>query len=677
MITMFQPNMNDILAKLKPILGERRTNSLWLAYQLETNLEKRREIEGLIYTLAAKRLDETFEKKTILLQPPPELNGEYPLGKIFYGDEPCGEFKLKENSLLSHIGIFGMTGAGKTNIVTLFILNLLRQKKNFLVFDWKRNYRDLLALPEVKDLIVYTVGRDIAPFFWNPLIPPPNTEPSTWLKQFIEVCQHALFLGHGVERILQKVLDSLYIDYGIYKGNPDSYPTLRDVEERLHNYKARGREAQWLDSAKRAVGALCFGGIGKVLNVREKVEIDLNRNIIFELDSLTDSEKTFFTEVFLLWIYHKRLSEPDREVFKHCTIIEEAHNCLLREKMRLAGKETITDIILRQVRELGEALVVIDQQPSLITPTALSNIHTHIMMKMSYPDDVVTTMRLASLDPSDTEYLRMLKTGWAIAKVPDWHKPFLVKFPLVPLKKGFVSDQDIRNKMRTDLPELSLERVRNKLNEVIRDFRSIDKKEENKNELTPKEKELLIDILKNPTSGTVERYHRLGLNAHQGNKLKQRLIQNDLIKIENIPTRSGRLKVFDLTERGKDELRKLGYEVRSHRIKNASFEHEFWKKKVAEYYRNNGYEVEEEKSIGEGKTVDLVAKNGKGTIAIEIETGKSDVAYNIKKDLQAGFNKVICFALDEKIKDGIKSLISNQADAKRVKVVNVKVLTDF
>ncbi len=644
---MQHENLDGILAKLKPVLGERRTKSFWLAYQLETNLEKKREFEGLIHILAAKHLDKTFEKKKILLEPPPELSGEYRLGKIFYSDQARGKFRLKEDSLPSHVGIFGMTGAGKTNVVTLLIQNLLRQKKNFLIFDWKRNYRDLISLG-IDNLIVHTVGRDVVPFHWNPLIPPPNTEPSTWLKQFIEVCQHALFLGHGVERILQKVIDSLYSEHGVYDGNPYSYPTLSDVENELNNYKAKGREAQWLDSAKRAIGALCFGGFGEVLNVRQNVEIDLSKNIVFELDSLTDSEKTFFTEAFLLWIYHKRLSESEREVFKHCTIIEEAHNCLLREKMRLAGKETITDIILRQIRELGEALIIIDQQPSLITATALSNIHTQIMMKMSYADDVVTAMRLVCLDPSEAEYLRMLKTGWAIAKVPDWHKPFLAKFPLLPLKKGSVIDEDLRKKMRGYSPELSLEKVRNALNEVIRDFRGLDRKEKNKKELTPKEKELLIDILKYPTSGTVERYHRLGLNVYQGNKLKQQLAKKDLIKAESISTNKGRLKVFDLSEKGKDELRKLGYQVKNHRVKNASFEHEFWKKKVADHLKDNGFEIHEEYPIGYGKSVDVVAMKDGKQMAIEIETGKSDEIYNIKKDVEAGFHNIISLKIGNK-----------------------------
>jgi hypothetical protein len=53
---MQDQNLNELLAKLKPVLGERRANSLWLAYQLETDLEKKRELEGLIHLLAAKHL---------------------------------------------------------------------------------------------------------------------------------------------------------------------------------------------------------------------------------------------------------------------------------------------------------------------------------------------------------------------------------------------------------------------------------------------------------------------------------------------------------------------------------------------------------------------------------------------------------------------------------------------
>ena len=42
--------------------------------------------------------------------------------------------------------------------------------------------------------------------------------------------------------------------------------------------------------------------------------------------------------------------------------------------------------------------------------------------------------------------------------------------------------------------------------------------------------------------------------------------------------------------------------------------------------------------------------NGK-RLAIEIETGKSDILYNISKDLEAGFDRVVCFSISEKLRD--------------------------
>ena len=84
----------------------------------------------------------------------------------------------------------------------------------------------------------------------------------------------------------------------------------------------------------------------------------------------------------------------------------------------------------------------------------------------------------------------------------------------------------------------------------------------------------------------------------------------------------------------------------SHRKGEA--EHEYWRDKHGEYFREKGYKVIEEKPIGGGKIVDLVAENDKERIGIEIETGKSDVFYNLTKDLEKGFDKVIVVNLKKK-----------------------------
>ena len=46
---------------------------------------------------------------------------------------------------------------------------------------------------------------------------------------------------------------------------------------------------------------------------------------------------------------------------------------------------------------------------------------------------------------------------------------------------------------------------------------------------------------------------------------------------------------------------------------------------------------------GDG-VVDLVAENDTARVAIEVETGKSDVAENVRKSRGAGFNRIVLFA---------------------------------
>ncbi len=90
---------------------------------------------------------------------------------------------------------------------------------------------------------------------------------------------------------------------------------------------------------------------------------------------------------------------------------------------------------------------------------------------------------------------------------------------------------------------------------------------------------------------------------------------------------------------------------------------------MAEFYKSRGYAVEKEKPVNGGK-VDIVAKTNRETIAIEIETGKSDMVYNIRKDLEAGFDRVVSVALSKSIKAKIEDQLRQTGlNGERVKVV--------
>lgn len=82
-------------------------------------------------------------------------------------------------------------------------------------------------------------------------------------------------------------------------------------------------------------------------------------------------------------------------------------------------------------------------------------------------------------------------------------------------------------------------------------------------------------------------------------------------------------------------------------------------KQIHTNLKNKGFDITFEKPIGEGKSVDVVATKNKIQIAIEVETGRSDILANINKCLQAKFDRIIVVAINEKIESKIKSLLEN------------------
>ena len=659
-----------------PIIGKEKLDSLWMEYLLYP--EQRREIEGIVKALSAKHLDEYFEKKKVFLVPPHAkiTQGEYLLGTVHYCDKKYGDFGMREDEWIQHIGIFGRTGSGKTNVALLIIKNLLDKRKPFLIFDWKRNYRDLLSLDSKSVLLVFTVGRDVAPFYFNPLIPPEGTLPTVWLKKLIEIMCHAYFLGEGVAFLLQKAIDSVFKERGIFNGSL-AYPSLLDVKEWLEKYKAKGREAQWMDSALRLVGTLCYGEMGRILSAKSANSLEdiLKRNVIFELDALTNSDKTFFIESLILWIHHFRLQEETREIFKHAILIEEAHHILFRTKQ---SKESIMDTILREIRELGESIILIDQHPSLISIPSLGNTNCTIAMSLKHGLDVNAISTAMLLQDDQKEYLGMLETGSGIVRVQNRvAKPFHVKFPHFQIQKGAVTDVEINRRMRgysgysaDILPDENVK-------QDIRPIREEDKSRDNNIEITEEDKALLIDIHEHPISGIAERFARLSFSIYKGNKVKDILISQGIINSHDIPTLRGRIKYLQIAEKGNNILHNMGYSIESTR--HGGPEHEYWKHRIAKFLKSRGYKVEIEKPLGGGKTIDIVAARGDENIAFEIETGKSDVVENISKSIRADITKIILVPLNAKVKIDILKKAKELAiyDAHNIEVLELKELFSF
>jgi len=647
------------LRKLKPLIGA-RADQYWLAYLAE-DYKGKQELETALGLLAARLLGSDVETPQVHLSAPPEAvaAGDYAIGTLVYADKPMHPFALREDELIQHIAVFGRSGAGKTNTVFHILDSFLAHQKPFLIFDWKRNYRDLLAVRN-DGILVYTVGRDTAPFVFNPLIPPEGTDPAVWLKKLIEIIAHSYYLGEGCMYLLLNAIHAVYEEYGVYGKRPERYPTFEDVLQWLRQHPVKGRQALWMDSTMRGVQSMCFGHMGNVVNTGSQPNIGalLEKNVILELDGLTNADKTLVTQALLLWIHHYRLAQPGRERFKHAIVIEEAHHILRKQTGGHTG-EVITETILREIRELGTSILLCDQHPSLISLPALGNTYTTITMNLKHAADVSAVAAAMLLQDEEKEVLGVLPIGSAVVKLQArWPRAFRIQIPHKNIPKGSVNDTALAEMMKPHAlapPPIPAPAESES-----------DPDAEASCELSAQEGAFLRDIIQHPLCGVVERYRRLGVSRRKGSSWKEHLTSRGIVQPVDIPTRAGRVVLLEPTTKGVETLRCLGVEVPAG-PRVGGLEHEYWRHKVAERLRKDGYEVRMEEPVN--GYADLMAVSESTRIAVEIETGKSDWRANIDKNLKKPDRTVLMIATNETASRQIAEAIAKDYPDKPVRAI--------
>ncbi len=416
--------------------------------------EERQFADDLIDVLAFQKLGKDYQEN-IFLEPPAEgtCAGLYGLGDVIYPPKQVfAPFGLREDEWVKHVLITGMTGTGKTNLAFQILRELSKHSKPFMVFDWKRNYRDLLQLRELETCRVFTVGSEVSPFRFNPLLPPPGVGPGEWLMKLVDVIKHAYFVGDGVEYLLRDGIDTVYEDCGFFKGQPAKTPTFGAVLDQIASKQLQGRMSLWKASAVRVLASLCFRhGLGPVVNCAAWLNRELLRsNVILELDALSDADKVFLTEAIILWLYEMRKREGKRETFKHALVIEEGHHVLSQKKESAEGGETIMETCLRQIREFGEAVIVIDQEPSKISNSIKANTYTKVTFNLGNGKDVLEIATCMNLTKEECDTIDLLEVGHAVVSLKGRVAvPIHVRFPKISIEKGKVDDSQVS---RADQP---------------------------------------------------------------------------------------------------------------------------------------------------------------------------------------------------------------------------------
>jgi len=100
--------------------------------------------------------------------------------------------------------------------------------------------------------------------------------------------------------------------------------------------------------------------------------------------------------------------------------------------------------------------------------------------------------------------------------------------------------------------------------------------------------------------------------------------------------------LYELTDLGRQVCAAESIEAGS--PPRESLEHRFWVRKTAEHFEKRSYEVKREHPIRGNGAIDILAQRPGERVAVEVETGKSDIRANLSKVADAGFDRVVLVA---------------------------------
>jgi len=694
--------IQELCRQLKPVLGT-KIDRLWSAYLAESDPGGRADIEQTLELLAAKHLGKSYEPDRSPFPPPSKRFagiGDIKLGMVSYGGQQLYPFYLKSDRLKEHILVAGRSGSGKTNLTFVLMEGIMSSGIKVLALDWKRGYRDLVS--RHKNLRVFTIGRDVAPFRFNPLIPPAGCEPHLWIKLIVDVIASAYLGGEGVISLLVAGLDHLYAQFGVFDQTQMGWPTIQDLLAWLRTAKLKGRAAMWQASAERILLGMTYGEYGAVLNTQDNSHVAelLDHNVVLEMDGLSSaSDKVMFSEALTLYLYRQRLAQGPQKKLTNVIILEEAHNLLLRKSTD--SKESVLETSIRMVRQYGLGYVFVDQSASLLSKVAFANSYATLALSQKLRSDVQAIAAAMNLTDEQKQALNTLPVGTAVVRLADEHpEPFLVRVPLFPIQEGSVSDSMVRarfgscyshtvpdrtvQQQRTVIPPIPPpdnkgKNNRNNQKKNREETRPPSPKESADRKASPdsipgpprslsqEEKRLLEDIIARPLSTTVSRYHRLSLSRRRGNAVRESLTSAGIIERVTIGTRSGQIVLFQLTEAGRDTCLLLDIDPGSKA--RESLEHMFWVARAAKYFEQQGYEIQREHPVKGNGAVDILATRPGEKVVVEIETGKSDTKENLTKIAHAGFDRVVLMATSPAGNEACQKAMASVSDGPPVELL--------
>jgi hypothetical protein len=372
------------------------------------------------------------------------------LGRVVTGDGRADHWlRIPADSLLRHALVAGMTGSGKSTTIEQILLELWRSHRlPWLVLEPGMNpgYRRLLGSEIGDDLTGHVIGDSrYRQLPLNPLSAPPGTLLQEHIGGLFAVLTAAFELVPPMPEVLKLAIDKTYQAHGwnlagvVPEGNPPPFSALIEaVESLVRSLGYSGEVASNIHAGLvLRLRSLLSGGLARALNSSERLDMEelTSSPAIIELGALANSQtQALVLGLLSLQLRHHWRLRGRASRLRHLTVIEEAHRLLRRP--RVSGTESsqaqaVEDIghLIAELRGMGAGVLIADQTPSDLLPSAISNTSIKIVHRLDHPDDRQLAARSANLPEQNVDLVGTFRPGEGVVRIDDRSKPYRVRFP--------------------------------------------------------------------------------------------------------------------------------------------------------------------------------------------------------------------------------------------------------
>ena len=369
--------------------------------------------------------------------------------KIFLGNTIWGEsikhpVYLNLNKLALHAVIMGESGFGKTEYVKFLVsqLNKVAPEINWLIFDYKGEYRALLNQEGFNDVTVFTPAEPNNNFALN-IFDPETDEPESHANKLFLILYNMLYnlfkssseISPQMERILREAVLSVVREVDKNKKIPPIDLLFKKIDDYVAENRAKMPSIVFsAEAIKNRLNRLRQGILKEIFNT-SKNQVDivtlLRKKVIIDLSTLikrgaTLEDTQLLVSVIAKYILDYSLKRGLTEKLDHVTIFEEAGLIIPRKDN--SDRINVIEEMALMIRAMGEGLIFVAQRPT-ISYDILSNTATKIIFRVTVDTDLMA--KILNLDDSQEKYLRTLPIGEAIAMIPGETKPFRLGIPKI------------------------------------------------------------------------------------------------------------------------------------------------------------------------------------------------------------------------------------------------------